>query len=250
MIWRLVSIALLVAPLAVPHVVQAQEIGAFFTQVNAYTYTSGPKQGRRILARPRQAFSVLNLTTDADERLWLYVVHPNSTAKQTGSGWTPLTPSELLNMGENKVDIFADASEDGSVAKIIARVPGSDVELLNVTRTSKRFSQVVWQKVRFASTVPVRAWVQGVAGIFRPGKSSEFLNRVYVEMVSRNLKKNKLERLLSGVVRVGDSKWDVERALGAPLRMQKDQASGNGQVTWQFPAMTVRFDGDVVNQIN
>lgn len=246
MIWRLLSIALLV----VPHMVQAQAIGTFFTQVNAYTYTSGPKEGKRILAKPRQAFSVLNLTTDAEDQLWLYIVHPKRTEKLAGTGWTPLTPSELLNAGGKPVDIFAKASEDGGVADIIARVRPADVKLLNVTITSKRFPRVVWQKVRYATNRPLRAWVNAVAGIFRLGKSSEFVNRTYVEMVSRNLKKDKLERLLSGVIRVGDSQWDVERALGKPLRVQKDQASDESKVTWQFPALTVQFENDVVNQIN
>lgn len=242
-------IVLAIALLFVPLSAQAGEIGAFFTQVNAYIYTSGPREGKRYLARPRQAFSVLNVRTDAEDRLWLYIVYPKRSQKLAGTGWTPHTPGELLSWGEKQVDIFAETPDRGSIAPVVARVPAQDVKLLNETKPSSRFPQVDWQKVSYASEIPLRAWVQGAAGIFRPGKSSEFLSRVYVELVSRNLKKVKLERLLSGVVRVGDSSWDVERALGPPLRVQKDQASGDNKMTWQYPARSVRFENDVVNQI-
>lgn len=243
---RLLAIAFFVTP----HLALGAEIGAFFTQVNAYIYTAGPREGKRFLVRPRQAFSVLNLQTDADDRLWLNIVHPRRRAKASGAGWTPLTPAELLNSRGKEVEIFAEASDGGGTATVIAKVPASDVELLNVTKPSTRFPQVIWHKVRYATNAPLHAWVQGVTGIFRPGKSAEFMRRVYVEMVSRNLKKDKLKRLLSGVVRVGDSPWDVERALGAPLRTQKDQAAGGGKVTWQYHSLTVRFENEVVNQIN
>lgn len=240
------AIALLFAPLSA----QAGEIGAFFTQVNAYVYSAGPREGKRFLVRPRQAFSVLNVRRDAEDKLWLYIVYPKRSQKLSGTGWTPLTPGELLSWGEKQVDIFAGTPGGESIAPVLARVPAKDVKLLNETKPSTRFPQVDWQKVRYATKIPLRAWVQGAAGIFRPGKSSEFLGRVYVEMVSRSLKKEKLERLLAGVVRVGDSPWDVERALGAPLRVQKDQASNGSKVTWQYPALSVRFENDVVNQIN
>jgi hypothetical protein len=193
---------------------------------------------------------VLNVSTDGEDKLWLYIVYPKRSQKLSGTGWTPLTPGELVSSGERQVDIFAETPGGKSIAPVVARVPARDVKLLNETKISTRFPQVSWQKVSYASKIPLRAWVQGAAGIFRPGKSSVFLRKTYVEMVSRNLKKKKLERLLAGVVRVGDSPWDVERALGAPLRMQKDQASGGRKVTWQYPALSVRFENDVVNQIN
>jgi hypothetical protein len=236
--------------LLLPQLSHGEEIGAFFTRVNAYVYADGPDTGKRYLVRPRQALPVLNLKTDQDDKLWLYISHPKRSVKRTGTGWTPLTPGELLGFGRKPVKIFADVFEDGSSPPEVTEVPAADVKLQNVTKASAHFPQIVWHKVRYTTDSPLLAWINSGAGIFRPNKTTEYLSRTYVEMVSRNLEKEKLERLLSGVVRVGDTAWEVEQALGKPLRVQEDQAQSPNRSTWQYSSLSIRFENQVVNQIN
>ena len=243
----LLLLILLLLPSAAP---QAEEIGAFFTKINTYVFTKSPAKGKRFLIRPRQAFTVVNLTTDGQDRLWLQIVYPGRTAKVKGTGWTPLAPHELLDAGNKPVEVFSDVFEGNGAPPESVEVPASDVELLNVTQPSKKFSQVTWQKVKYETAKPLRPWIRGAAGIFRPGRSSEFLSRVYVEMVSRNLPKGKLDRLLAGVVRVGDTSWDVERALGKPLRIQGNSTAVTGRATWEYSSLVVHFTNQVVDRIN
>ncbi|MCZ6729044.1 MAG: hypothetical protein O7C61_04990 [SAR324 cluster bacterium] len=228
----------------------SQEIGAFFTKVNTYVYSKAPGQGKRILVRPRQAFAVAVLDTDGQDRLWLQIVHPKISSKIKGTGWIPLAPHELRNAGNRRVEIFDAVFEEESTLPSSIMVRASNVELLNLTQASEKFPQITWQKVKYVSEEPLRLWIRGTTGIFRPGKTSKFLRRVYVEMVSRNLPKEKLNRLLAGVVRVGDDTWEVERALGRPLRVQSDPGTAEGRVTWEYYSLVVHFKNDVVDQIN
>ncbi len=246
---RRIILCFLFLSLAAP-ALSAEEVGALFTKVNAYAFPDGPGQGRRTLVRPRLAFSVVNLTTDADERLWLLIIYPEQQRKLTGEGWTPLAPHELLNARTSAVEIFADIIEDKDARVSRLMVPAARLELLNVTKASRNFPQLTWQKVRYETTVPARLWIRATSGVFRPGKSSEFLGRVYVEMVSRNLAKDKLNRLISGVIRVGDTPWDVERALGKPLRVNEDSTAEVKRTTWEYPSLVVHFKNEVVEQIN
>jgi hypothetical protein len=230
--------------------VQGEEIGAFFTKVNVYAYPDGPEQGRRVLVRPRRAFVVVDLKSDAQERVWLQIIYPGREQKLKGEGWTPLAPHELLSAGNRPVEIFADIVEGDDARVRTSVVPAAHLELLNVTQPSSRFPQLTWQKVRYETQTPLRPWLRAATGVFRPGKSSEFLSRIYVEMVSRNLPKEKLNRLLAGVIRVGDSPWEVERALGKPLRVHEDMTAKAKRTTWEYASLVVQFKNEVVEQIN
>lgn len=228
----------------------AKEIGAFFTKVNAYAFLDGPRSGKRVLVRPRLTFAVVDLTNDREDRLWLQIVYAREELKVKGEGWTPLAPHELLRAGAAPVEIFAEVVENEDVPITKINVPAAHLELLNITKPSRDFPQLTWQKVRYETKVPSRPWIRATSGVFRPGKSSEFLSRAYVEMVSRNLVKAKLNRLISGVVRVGDTPWDVERALGKPLRVNEDSTAEIKRATWEYPSLVVRFKNEVVEQIN
>ncbi len=139
-------------------------------------------------------------------------------------------------------------SEEGPVNSVV--VPTTGLELLNVTQAGERFPRLTWQKVRYETSAPLRLWIQAVTGIYRPGRSAQFVARAYVEMVSRNLPKDKLERLISGVIRVGDSPWEVEHALGEPLRVHEEPSGETRRTTWEYPSLVVLFKNEVVEQIN
>ena len=227
-----------------------EEIGGFFTKVNAYAYPDGPSQGRRVLVRPRKFFSVVNVAADVEDKFWLQIIHPGQQKKVTGEGWTPLAPHELLSASTRSVKIYEKIVEREDAPVNTLEVPAIHLQLLNLTQPGGRFRHVTWQKVRYETTVPVRLWIRRTAGVFRPGKSSEFLGRVYAEMVSRNLPKEKLNRLISGVVRVGDSPWDVEHALGKPLRVTEDTTAETMRAKWEYLSLVVKFKNEVVEQVN
>lgn len=249
MIVRLLVLLLLLAP-ATAAPARGQPIGAFFTLVNTYFYTKGPREGSRHLVRPRLAFTVVDVTVDGNNNLWYRVVYPPQSDKLSGQGWTPMAPHELLNNNRQPVPVFSRIPGADDTSINIVQVPADGLVLLNETQSSSPFAQVVWQKVRYELTQPLQAWARGGAGIYRPGKGEAFLSRVHGEMVTRDVGKEKLLRLLSGVVHIGDSLREVGWALGEPLRKQEETVGTTRRSIWQFPETTVVFENEVVKQLN
>jgi len=229
---------------------QTQGIGAYFTSVNTYFYAKAPRDGKRFLVRPRQAFTVVDVTTDAQDILWYQVIYPPETVRISGTGWTANAPHELLAAPQEPVLVFARIPGADRSTLSVVRVPASAVELLNETQSGSPFAQVNWQKVRYQADLPLRAWARGGAGIYRPGKTVAYMSRVYGELVTRNVEKEEQQRLLSGVVRIGDPLREVRWALGDPLRSQEETIGDARRTIWQFPELTVTFENGVVKQVN
>lgn len=228
-----------------------QAIGSYFSLVNTYVYEKGPRQGRRVLVRPREAFVVLDSTADDNDIIWLQIVYPRHSAKVSGTGWTPSAPHELLSAQLEPVLVFSRIPGGDSLRGVtVQRVPARNVELLNESQTGKAFARVDWQKVRYEMETPARMWVRSTTGVFRAGKPPAFLSRVYGELVTRNVEKDELVRLLSGVVHIGDTVRDVRWALGDPLRNQEETVGQARRTIWQYPELTVTFENDLVKQIN
>lgn len=237
-------------PGAAPTAAQTQAIGAYFTVVNTYVYEKGPQTGRRLLIRPRNAFNVVDVTADANDILWFLIVHPSETERSSGIGWTAAAPHELLAAPQEPVLVFSRIPAGDPRGLGVFKVPAVGVELLNETQSGTSFAQVDWQKVRYQLEQPQRLWARAGAGIYRPGKTAAFMSRVYGELVTRNVDKDEQTRLLSGIVRVGDTLRDVRWALGEPLRSQEETIGEARRTIWQFPEMTVTFENAVVKQIN
>ncbi len=228
----------------------AEGIGAYFTLVNTYLYADGPQAGRRILARPRMAFRAVDVTIDNRERIWYRVILPARTRKVSGLGWTPNAPHELVASNENPVLVFSRIPRNGNSAFQSLRVPPAGIELLNETRSDSPFDQVVWQKVRYRLERPLRLWAREGAGIYRAGRTPQYFTRVYGELVTRGIPKDEQVRVLSGLIRIGDTIRTVRWALGDPLREQEQTAGDARRTIWQFREFRVVFENDVVKQID
>lgn len=245
-----VAAAAVLALLAAPGGARAQGIGAFFTQVNTYVYLDGPEQGGRYLLRPRQAFTVLDVTLDGKERPWYRIVYPARTHTVTGTGWTPRAPHELLPSQREPVLVFSRVLDGSGKPFEVRMVEVAQLELLDESQPSEVYGRVTWHKVRYTLEEPVQAWARGTAGLYRPAKTSTFLSLVYGEMVTRDLPHDTVARLLSGVVRAGDSTRQVRWALGPPVRTQEEVIGETMRVTWEYPHVVVHFENAVVKQIN
>ena len=236
--------------LGAPPAQARQSLGAFFTQVNTYVYADAPNQGTRVLLRPRLAYEVIDLTTDEEGLIWYKIIYPQRTRKVTGTGWIAASPHELLaNPGENR-RVLAEVPERPDAPVEAVAVPGRDIKVLGITKPSELFPQIVWQKVQYETSELWTAWIRSATGIYRPGMSVAYMIEVYSTMVARNVPLEKLKRLLSGVVVVGDSTREVEWALGKPLRVRDEQSENVRQSFWQYGALVVQFENAVVKQIN
>ncbi len=227
-----------------------QSIGAYFTRVNTYIYTEGPRDGRRYLVRPRLAFNVVDVTLDEKGVPWYKIIYPPQTVTLEGPGWTAQPPHALLGAEQGRVLVFSRIPADEASSFEVYRVPVSGIEVLNESQPAEQFAPVNWQKVRYALERPLQAWARGTAGIYRAGKTDTFFNRVYGEMVTRNVDKDERFRLLSGVVRIGDSLQQVRWALGDPLRSQEETIATATRIIWQYAALSVVMENGVVKQIN
>ena len=226
--------------------VQAEGIGAFFTRVNTYIFAKGPKAGPATLVRARSSFTVLDLVRGNDDVVWYQIVYQPKTVRVKALGWTPMAPHELVGDNQESVLVYSRIPENGKTRFSVFRVPISGLKLLNESQSSKSYPQLDWQKVEYRLRRPLRAWVRGKTGIYRAGKGESFLSRGYGEMVAGNLKREDRQRLLSGIVRIGDTSEEVTWALGDPLQHQNETVASTKRTTWQYPELTVVFENDVV----
>ncbi|MDH5752459.1 MAG: hypothetical protein OEZ59_08590 [Deltaproteobacteria bacterium] len=225
-------------------------VGAFFTLVNTYIYSNGPLQGSRFLVRPRRAFVVFDYALDSQDRIWYRIAFPDKTNTVKGEGWTPKAPHELLPSEREPVLVYSRPIARKEDTYTTVDVPVQALELLHETIISKSFPRITWQKVKYSFDTSQQAWVRGGSGIFRPGKAPDFMIRTYEEMVTQDLEKEKRNRLLAGMVQVGDTTSDVQWALGNPLRKQEEKAGEALQATWEYPEYVIRLENFIVKSIN
>lgn len=228
----------------------AQDTGAFFTLVNTYAYPDGPRAGERVLLRARRAFTVVDLTTDAEDVIWYRVVHGERTVRIEGTGWVAQAPHELTQMADEPVLVFPGIPQHGQAPEPALEVPAADLKLANETEASATLPEIIWQKVTYRTTRPARLWVRDPTGIYRPFRSAGALSDVHAEMVARNVEAERVRRLLSGVVRVGDAEQDVRWARGEPTQREESTTEGLQIMVWHYPGMRIRFENEVVKQIN
>ena len=227
-----------------------ESLGAFFTQVNTYIYSDGPNAGPRVLVRPRETFAVIDVTTSGDGTPWYRIEFPARDTKLEGVGWIFEAPHELLERQGGYVTVFVEIPRTRNTIGETVSVPTLAIKQLNLTEPSARFPEITWYKVQYSARTPLRPWIRAATGIYRPGVSAEFITRVYANMVARNIQVNKVKRLLSGVIQVGDSRRDVEWGLGEPLHVREESIGETRRVYWQFAMVVVQFENDVVKQIN
>ena len=130
------------------------------------------------------------------------------------------------------------------------QVPADKLELLNETQHNVAFPQVDWQRVRYQVEQPLPAWVRAGTGIFRPGKDRSSLVRAHSLMVARNVERERMQRLLAGVVQIGDTTREVAWALGDPLREQQETINQAQRLTWVYGDVEVEFENSIVIKVN
>lgn len=233
-----------------PPTASAEVIGGFFTLANTFMYTKAPREGRRFLARPRLAFQVVDIATDGRDRIWYLVITPDVKQRFTGQGWIVKAPHEISKTSDQPVRVFSiiPNGTGGPFETIMA--PSSGIKLLNETTTVKWFAKVVWQKVSYRFKAPGKAWAREASGIFRSGKTDQFLLRVYGEMVTRGVSRGMQIRLLSGIVRVGDTLRQVQWAFGDPLRRTETKVDNITQIHWEYQNQRVVLQNGVVLTIS
>ncbi|MCH8075139.1 MAG: hypothetical protein IIC13_02100 [SAR324 cluster bacterium] len=233
-----------------PRTASAETIGGFFTLANTFMYTKGPRQGRRFLVRPRLSFQVVDITTDDKDRIWYLVVTPGVIRRFTGQGWITQAPHEIGKTSDRPVRVFSKIPTlaGGSFETMMA--PSSAIKLLNESTRVKWFDKVIWQKVEYRFNAPGKAWAREAAGIFRAGKTDQYLLRVYGEMVTRGISKGLQIRLLSGIVRVGDTMRQVQWAFGDPLRRTETKKDNATQTNWEYQNLRVVLQNGVVKTIS
>lgn len=229
-----------------PRRASAEVIGGFFTLANTLMYTKAPREGRRFLVRPRQAFQVVDITTDRQERIWYLVITPDVKQRFTGEGWIVKAPHEISKTSDQPVRVFSQIPNRAGGAFETIMAPSSGIKLLNDSIQVKRFDKVVWQKVRYRFRAAGKAWAREASGIFRSGKTARFLLRVYGEMVTRGLSRGLQIRLLSGIVRVGDTLRQVQWAFGDPLRRTETKIDDTIQINWEYQNLRVVLQKGVV----
>jgi hypothetical protein len=228
----------------------AQDTSAFFSLVNTYAYANGPRDGERTLVRARQTLTITGFVVDGDGVLWYRAIDPERTARLKGAGWVALDPHEISQRGSQHLLVFPEIVQSVSDDRAALEMPASDVTLANLAQPSTAFSEITWQKVTYETSVPATLYVRASTGIYRPFRSDRFLSDVHAEMVTQGLDNDRLRRLLTGVVRPGDSGQDVRWALGDPIQQEESTAEGLKIQIWHYPGVQVRFENGVVKKIN
>ncbi|HUJ76464.1 MAG TPA: hypothetical protein VL359_16500 [bacterium] len=238
--------------LLAPGPAQAGELGAFFALSNTYAFAAAPGQGQRLLIRSRLAYPVVDERFDDRDRLWYQLQLVDRKMRREGSGWIALNPDELASHSGDAVQVFAQPVEPARRGFGVLLVPARDIQLLQESQDSASLPRITWHKVRFVTMVPAEPWLRASTGIYRPGKSTAFLSQSFADLVTHGVAKEDMNRLLAGVVRVGDSTQQVRWALGEPLRTWEEtqgQAKGAKDTVWEYPEAQISFENATVKQV-
>ena len=207
----------------------------------ASAYSQAPFVGRRYAVLINQAYLVTDFTTDSLGQPWRKLKLPQRSQTEIGVGWSPLEIHELAARN-NLVKVYPQLPKDARSPLQVLHLPTVDVLILNTTRTSRGFPNLIWRQVRYRTRVPVEAWVPAKTGIFRVGLSQVHLIQAYEEMIAHNLPFNQRNRLLNGVIQADDSEQNVRWAMGEPLRIHtKRQGYLKKQTIWDYAGLSVFF---------
>lgn len=241
---RYLTIFFLLFALIIPNL-QAGN-GSILILKSAYFYQKHTKKGKRLLTRMRKAYDVLELDNTSPSLMFKVSV-PDKKKQVNGSGYMVETDLELQELGLKMVKVYPELPTEKADLTKYKPVPSNQISFTGRKETSADFPNLVWRAVNYKTDVPEELWIAAWAGIYRPDKSAEWLNRIYQKAKVLHLKPALMDKILNGLVEIGFSKEQVRLALGDPLKEQ--MIDNDSRLEWLYNDRRVIFANDQVLRV-
>ena len=223
------------------------ENGSFLVLKSTYLFQSQDQTGRKILTRDRHAYQVLDMYAPKNGPIVFKIEFTKKTRAINGSGFIVETETELKELGLSEVKVYAEKPNRRSDLTRFQLVPSNQLSFTGRQEESADFPKLTWKAVNYKTQVPVQVWVPEWAGIYRPDKDSIWLNNTYAAAVSKQFKKEVLDKVLNGQVETGFTKEQVRLALGTP---EKEQMIENDtKLEWVYNSRKVIFINNIVSRV-
>ncbi|NQU62993.1 MAG: hypothetical protein HQ517_01725 [SAR324 cluster bacterium] len=175
------------------------------------------------------------------------LIVPESENLVNGSGFIIETDGELQKMGLKQVKVYPKVLSVKADFMDYQLVSSNQLSLTGRQERAADFPNVIWKAVNFKANVPKNFWVPDWSGIYRPGKTADWLNQTYEKALRLKLEINILQKILKGLVEAGFTKEQVEMTLGAPLKIK--QLENSTEVEWEYSGHKIIFESERVLRI-
>jgi len=224
------------------------EMGSFLVTKSVYLHKEANKTSKRILTRRKQAYPVVALQKGGKDQLWLQIEVPSGNNRIQGVGYIVQSDSDLEAKGEGPVKVFRQVPTAKEGLTDYIWVAPIDLLVTGQEQKSSHFPSLPFRAVKYKSNQPRKYWVADWAGVYRPDKDAEWLNRVSQKLSRRKLKKEVAIKILNGLVDPGFGMEEVRMALGEPLKTMA--LPEKKQTEWTYPDRKIIFeDGRVIRQM-
>ncbi len=221
--------------------------GSFLVVKSTYLYPDKNQKGKKFLTRIHKAFEVTNIFKPLQKSLMFEIQFPKENNIIIGTGFIVETESELKELGIKKVKVYPELPQLNIDLTTYHLVPSNQLSFTGKQLDSPDFPNLTWKAVNYKSNAPLNVWVPEWAGIYRPDKDAEWLNKTYESVVNKVLDKDLLNKILMGQVETGFTKEQVRMSLGDPL---KEQFSENQtKLECIYNNRTIIFEKNVVSRV-
>ncbi len=221
--------------------------GSFLILKSTYLFQNQDQTGRKILTRDRQAYQVLDMYAPKSGTIAFKIEFTKKTRAVNGSGFILETEAELKELGLSEVKVYAEKPNRKSDLTTFQLVPSNQLSFTGRQEESPDFPKLTWKAVNYKTQVPMQVWVPEWAGIYRPDKDAGWLNNTYLAAVSKQFKKDVLDKVLNGQVETGFTKEQVRLALGNPEKEQLIE--NNTKLEWIYYSRKVIFINNIVSRV-
>ncbi|MCG8339004.1 MAG: hypothetical protein MJE63_31225 [Proteobacteria bacterium] len=223
------------------------ENGSFLVLKSTYLFQNQDQTGRKILTRDRQAYQVMDMYVPKNGTMVFKIEFTKKTRAINGSGFIVETESELKELGLSEVKVYAEKPSRKSDLTKFQLVPSNQLSFTGRQEESPDFPKLTWKAVNYKTQAPIHVWVPEWAGIYRPDKNASWLNNTYIAAISKQFKKDVLDKVLNGQVETGFTKEQVRLALGNPENEQLIE--NDTKLEWVYSSRKVIFTNDIVSRV-
>lgn len=220
--------------------------GSLLVLKNTYFYELPSKKGKRILTRKREAYDVIAVNNNGGSQMFKVRVPEKANIVNEG-GYVAETDPEIRALGPEKIKVFSEIPTIKSDLTRYKLVPSNYLSITGRKEHSKDFPYLTWRAVNYKTNAPSEYWIAAWAGIYRPDKDADWLNRIYQKTIAQNLSQSLISKIMQGLVEAGYTKEEVRLALGEPVKEQIAQE--NNQLEWIYTDRKVIFKNNKVMQV-
>ncbi|MDX2469019.1 MAG: hypothetical protein QNL04_00415 [SAR324 cluster bacterium] len=220
--------------------------GSFLVTKSIYLYKDSDKKSKKILTKRNKAYDVTALKILKDNQVFLKISVPSQNHKVNGSGFILETGDELIGKVGKKIKVYGEIPTTKENLTNFVLVNTKDIKLTAKTTRSSHFLGITFTGVNYESILPREYWVLDWGGIYRPDKDAFWLNDAYQKLKKLNLKADKTNKLLLGIIETGYSGAQVKLSWGDPLKEQPGDVAG--EVEWTYPNKKVILEKGFVKQ--